>query len=53
MCPACLLSTALVVGGATSAGGATALFVRRVWARKRKLPPNPLQRRAAGKPYPW
>jgi hypothetical protein len=53
MCPACLLSTALVVGGATSAGGATALFVRRVWARKRKLPPNRLQRRAAGKPYPW
>ncbi|MEX0733561.1 MAG: hypothetical protein WDZ66_06120 [Steroidobacteraceae bacterium] len=45
MCPACLLSAALVAGGATTAGGATALFVRGVWARKRKLRPKPLQRR--------
>jgi len=45
MCPACLLSTALVVGSATTAGGATALFVRSLWARKRKLPPKPLQPR--------
>jgi hypothetical protein len=45
MCPACLLSIALAVGGATTAGGATALFVRRIWASKRKLLPKPLQRR--------
>lgn len=43
MCPGCLLSTALVLSGATTAGGATALFVRSFWTRKRKLPPNPLQ----------
>jgi hypothetical protein len=46
MCPACLLSAALVVGGATTAGGATALFVKCVWTRKRKLAPEPLQRHA-------
>jgi hypothetical protein len=46
MCPACLLSAALVVGGATTTGGAMALFVKCIRARKRKLAPEPLQRRA-------
>ena len=46
MCPACLLSAALVIGGATTAGGATALFVQSVRARKRKRAPEPLQRQA-------
>ena len=33
MCPACLTTTALVVAGATSAGGLTALAVKklRIW----------------------
>jgi hypothetical protein len=47
MCPACLLSAALVAAGATSAGGATALFVQSVWARKRKRQPKTLQDRAS------
>jgi hypothetical protein len=46
MCPACLLSAALVAGGATTAGGAAALFVKSIRARKRKPGPEPLQRHA-------
>jgi hypothetical protein len=46
MCPVCLLSAALVAGGATTAGGAAALFLKRVRARKFKPGPEPLQHRA-------
>ncbi|MEX2151316.1 MAG: hypothetical protein WD793_13980 [Steroidobacteraceae bacterium] len=42
MCPACLMSAALIYGGATTAGGATALFVQRVRARKRMRAPESL-----------
>jgi hypothetical protein len=33
MCPACLASLALIAGGATSAGGLTALALKRIRAR--------------------
>jgi len=52
MCPACLMSAALVAGGATTAAGATVLFVRGVWARKSKLRPKPLHRRGGRRSYP-
>jgi hypothetical protein len=43
MCPACMTSLALAVGGLTSAGGVTALLVHR-FRRRRKTggpPRNP------------
>jgi hypothetical protein len=35
MCPACVLTLAFLVGGATSAGGVTALVIRKHHARTR------------------
>ncbi len=34
MCPACLTSMALVIAGATSTGGVTALVVRKLRAKR-------------------
>jgi hypothetical protein len=39
MCPVCLTTTVLVVAGATSAGGLTALAVRKLRLRKRPTHP--------------
>ena len=39
MCPVCLTTTILVVAGATSAGGLTALAVKKL--RLRRPPTNP------------
>ncbi len=40
MCPACMTSLALAVGGLTSAGGVTALLVRRFHARRKTGTPS-------------
>lgn len=44
MCPACLASMALVLAGATSAGGVGALLAKRLLARSRAKAPKPKEK---------
>ena len=39
MCPACLTTLALTVGTASSAGGVTALLLRRLYVRRNHASP--------------
>jgi hypothetical protein len=41
MCPACLTTAALILGGATSTGGLTALVVKKLRAEIGANSPNP------------